>query len=256
MSKGIKTVRRLSTMLTLLGGVLLAACGTNTSDLPDPIETLNAAAVYFNEAETFKIEVLQEGATYYIDTDVTEGALAFQRATIRYQAPDTLQGEVRGSVFGAPFPFGILARGEKQWTRLPAIGWSDAYVFAPGFDPQDLIAEESGFQAALGALNEIEMAGAESLNGVPVYRMTGRASGQAVEDLLVGLIDAGDEVFVDVYVRRDDNLPIRLEITMPGTETEEEPEPTKWIVEVYDFDVPVTIDGPTLEDQATQEVSE
>lgn len=239
-------MRRL--LLILIPAVLLAACGSQPEELPDPIDVLNAAADYFQEADTFKIEVLQEGAPYFIETDVVETPLRFQRATIDYQAPDTLQGEVRGNAMGAPFPFGILARGDKQWVRLPAIGWTDLYVFAPGFNPQDLIAEESGFQAAMNALLDIEMVGAESLTGTPVYHMRGRADGAAVEDLLVDLIEAEDEVLLDVYVERETNIPVRLVITMPGTETEDVPEPTQWIVDVYAFNEPVTIDGPDLGD--------
>lgn len=243
-------------MLITLCTMVLAACGGSNAELPDSLDVLNAAGEVFRAADTFKIEVLQEGAPYFIETDVTEGALRFQRATIDYQSPDTLQGNVRASVFGAPFPFGVLARGEAQWVQLPAIGWTNDYYFAYGFNPADLIAEETGFNAALNALIDIEMVGRESLDGIPVFHMTGRADGQAVTDLLVGLIEPEGEVLLDVYVHAEDNTPVRLEITMPGTETEEVPEPTKWIVDVYDFNQPVTIDGPTPEpetESATEE---
>ncbi|MEM6283301.1 MAG: LppX_LprAFG lipoprotein, partial [Chloroflexota bacterium] len=177
---------RLRLMLLTLCALLLAACGSSNAELPDPIDVLNNAGEVFNTAETFKIEVLQEGAPYFIETDVTEGALRFQRATMSYEAPDVIQGNVRATVFGAPFPFGVLARGEAQWVQLPGIGWTNAYYFAYGFNPQDLIAEETGFNAALNALLDIEMVGRESLDGIPVFHMTGRADGKAVTDLLVG----------------------------------------------------------------------
>ncbi len=242
-------MRRLLLIITMLATAgVLAACGGNQAEAPEPLDALNEAAVFFQTAESFKIEVLQEGAPYFIETDVTEGALRFQRATIDYQAPDTLQGDVRASVFGAPFPFGVLARGTTQWVRLPGIGWTSSYVFAPGFNPQDLIAAEKGFQAALGALLDIEMVGPDDINGVPVYHMTGRADGAIMRDLLVGLLEVEGEVLVDVYVQREDNMPVRLIITMPNTETEQVPEPTRWVVDVYDFDQPVTIDGPELGD--------
>ncbi len=245
-------MRQLLLMITMLATAgLLAACGTDEAELPEPIDALNEAAVFFQTAESFKIEVLQEGAPYFIETDVTEGALRFQRATIDYQAPDTLQGDVRASVFGAPFPFGVLARGTAQWVRLPGIGWTNSYVFAPGFNPQDLIAEEKGFQAALSALLDIEMVGPADINGVPVFHMTGRADGAIMRDLLVGLLEVEGEVLVDVYVQRDNNQPVRLIITMPDTETEDVPEPTRWVLDVYDFDQPVTIDGPELGDPGT-----
>lgn len=229
----------------IVGAGVLAACGTTPEELPEPIEALNAAADTFQTADTFKIEVLQEGAPYLIETDVTDEAIRFRRALINYQAPDTLQGDVDATLFGMPYNFGILARGEQQWVRLPAVGWSGLYAFAPGFNPQDLIAEESGFQAALNALLDIEMVGAESLDGIPVYHLRGRADGPAVADLLVGLIEPEGEVFIDVYIERnEERTPVRLTVTMPGTETEEVPEPTRWLVDVYDFNEPVEITGP------------
>ncbi|MEM6285334.1 MAG: hypothetical protein AAF787_24305, partial [Chloroflexota bacterium] len=92
----------------------------------------------------------------------------------------------------------------------------------------------------------------------PVFHMTGRADGQAVTDLLVGLIEPEGEVLLNVYIHAEDNTPVRLIITMPGTETEEVPEPTQWIVDVYDFNEPVTIDGPTADEieSTTEEATE
>lgn len=236
-------LRRFLALLILV--FALAACGTTPEELPEPVAALETAADTFQTANTFKIEVLQEGAPYLIETDVTDEAISFRRALINYQAPDTLQGDVDAALFGLPYNFGILARGEQQWVRLPGIGWSGLYSFAPGFNPQDLIAEESGFQAALGALLDIEMVGADSLDGLPVYHLRGRADGPAVSDLLVGLIEPEGEVFIDVYMERNEaRTPVRLVVTLPGTETEAVPEPTAWIVDVYDFDDPVEITGP------------
>lgn len=239
-------MRRLITLasLLLMGG-LLAACGANSEPPPDPIPLLETAAQNIHDAESFKIEVWREGAPYFIESDVIDGNLLFDRATMGYVSPDTLQGSVRAKLGSLPFTLNILARGDLQWVQLPGVMWTDELYFAPGFNPQDLIAEDTGFRAALSALIDIEMLGQETLDsGIAVWHMNGMADGAAVTDLLVGLIEAEGEVIIDAYISVRDTTPARLVITMPGTETEDVPEPTQWIVEVYDYNEPVEITGP------------
>lgn len=239
-------MRRLALILTLiLLAISMAACGTSDEPPPDPIPLLETAAVNIHDAESFKIEVWREGAPYFIESDVIDGDLLFDRATMGYVSPDTLEGTVRAKLGRLPFTLNILARGDLQWVQLPGVSWTDELYFAPGFNPQDLIAEDTGFRAALSALIDIEMVGRENLDdGSSVWHMTGEADGSAVTDLLVGLIEAEGTVIIDAYIHTETQMPMRLIITMPGTETEEVPEPTQWYVDVYDFNEPVEITGP------------
>jgi hypothetical protein len=245
------TVRRLALLPLIL---LLAACGTNNAPLPEPLPILEAAAVHINNAESFRLEIFQEGAPYNIESDVIDGELLFDRARMDYVAPDVLQGQIRAQLMRLPFEFGIMARGEYQWVRLPGAGWTDTLYFAPGFNPQTLIAEDSGFQAALGALLDIEMIGRENLeDGTAVYHMRGMADGPKVSELLVYIITTEDPVIIDAYIGVDDNLPVRLAVTIPGTETETEPDPTQFVIDLYDFngvDTDVDITGPSYDDPA------
>ncbi|MFZ4815902.1 MAG: hypothetical protein ACOYL5_15305 [Phototrophicaceae bacterium] len=236
-------------VILLMAVLLLAACGGGGAAAVDVPTLINVAGANIQAAQSFKIEVRREGAPYYITTELQEIAqILFNRALLQYQAPDTLQGDVRGAVAGVPFNLGVLARGDLQWIQLPGIGWTNQYYFAYGFNPQDLIADGSGFQAALNALLDIELVGTERLeDGTEVYHLRGRASGPAVTDLLVGLIWTDDDVLVDAYINTQTQFPSRMIIAMPGTETAEFPEPTTWIVDVYDYDQPVEITGPTPE---------
>lgn len=232
-------------MILLLLALVLAACGTTPEELPDPLTLIQEAGEEFHNAETFRIEMWREGAPYYIDSDVIDGALIFDRANMDYVAPDVLQGQVKAKLAGLPFTLNIMARGDLQWVQLPGTIWTDELYFAPGFNPELLIAEESGFQAALDALLDLEIVGRESLeDGTPVYHLTGRADGPAVTDLLVGMIVAENEVLLDVFVHAETRMPVRLVITMPETATDDEPEPTAWWIDVYDFNEELEITGP------------
>lgn len=237
------TVRRMF-IISLLLVMGLTACAPSTEPLPEPLPLLETAAQQIHDAESFKIEVWREGAPYYIISDVIEGDLLFERATMGYISPDVLEGTVRAQLGVIPFTLKILARGDLQWVQLPGLGWSNELYFAYGFNPEQLIAQETGFRAALSALIDIEMLGRTNIDGTPVYHMRGQADGAAVTDLLVGLIEFSDTVTIDAYIHAETNYPARLIITMPNTETAEVPEPTQWYIEVYDFNQPVEITGP------------
>lgn len=222
---------------------LTVACGASPQALPDPLTLIDDAAQLIHEVESFQMEVNRSGASYFIPTVL--GDVSFERATLQYRAPESLQGIVRAKLRGVVLEFGVLAIGDLQWVRLPGTAWDDSLAFAPGFNPQDMIATDSGFEAALKALLDIEMQGIERLeDGTAVYHLNGRADGQQVMDILAGLIYAEGEVLVDVYIDTRNNQPLRLIITQPGTETEIEPEPTRWHVDLFDFNQPVTIDDP------------
>ncbi|MEO0563904.1 MAG: LppX_LprAFG lipoprotein [Chloroflexota bacterium] len=250
---GGNTLRRLAPITLML--LLLAACAPTPEAPPDPLTLLDEAAVHINDAESFRIEIRQEGAPYFIETDVIEGALRFERAQMDYVAPETLQGLIRASLglLGreVPFELGIMARGPYQWVQLAGADWTDQLYFAPGFDARTLIAEDAGFQAALDALIDVEYVGPETLDtGERVYHLRGQADGPAVSELLVYIITAEDPVTIDAYIGQQDSLPVRLTVTLPDTETEDNPEPTQFIVELYDFngvDVENDITGPSYE---------
>lgn len=251
-------MRRLALLPLML---LLGACGTSNAPLPEPLPVLNAAAEHINNAASFRLEIFQDGAPYNIESDVIEGELLFDRARMDYVAPDVLQGQIRAQLMRLPFEFGIMARGEFQWVRLPGAGWTDTLYFAPGFNPQTLIAEDSGFQAALNALIDIEMVGRETLeDGTAVYHIRGMADGPKVSELLVYIITTDDPVIIDAFVAVEDNRPVRLAVTIPGTETETEPDPTRFVIDLYDFngvDPETDITGPSYDDttEAAPEVT-
>ena len=222
---------------------LAVACGTPPTPPPDPLTLLDSATQIIHEVDTFQMEVNRTGAAYFIPTIL--GDVSFERATMQYRAPESLQGIVRAKLRGVVLEFGVLAIGDQQWVRLPGIAWDDSLAFAPGFNPQDMIATDSGFEAALKALLDIEMQGIERLeDGTAVYHLSGHADGQQVMDILAGLIYAEGQVLVDVYIDTQTNQPLRLIITQPETQTETEPEPTRWNVDLFDFNQPVTIDDP------------
>jgi hypothetical protein len=227
--------------------LLLVGCQTATPEPPpDPLDLITEASANIRETEAFKMIVEQTGAPYFIETDL--GRVLFRRAEAQYAAPGEMQAEVRlRTPIGLTAVVDIFSRGEEQWYRndiLTGDRWYNA-PYSPGFNPETLIAEESGFQAALAALIDMEYIGEVTLeSGAPAYHLHSTAEGPQVTALLAELIVLPGEVTVDVYIHRETGLPVRFVIIDPNSITDEEPDPTTWTIDVYDFDGEVALEDP------------
>ncbi len=212
---------------------------------PDPVALVAQAAANIRASDRFRMTVERTGAPYEVDTGL--GRVTFRRASAQYVAPDTLQATVSLTAAGLTAEVDIFARGENQWFRnviLTGGSWLNA-PFAEGFNPQVLIAEETGFEAALAAVRELTYAGPAALeDGTPVHRISGVAEGHDISALLAGLIEASGPTQVEVYIHRETGLPARFVIVQPETASEQFPTPTTWTVDIYDYGAPVRLDDP------------
>ena len=229
----------------LLVTILIGCTGTPTETPVDPLQLLAQAAANIRAMDTFRMSVDLTGADYFIETEFNN--VSFRHAVAQYVAPNVMQATVRVLVGSVPLDVEVFSRGENQWFRAglwTGGEWVNA-TFAPGFNPEALIAQESGFQAALNALIDLQMVGPEELeDGTPVYHLRALAKGEDVSALMVGLINATGNVNVDVYIHRDEVYPVRFVIVQPDTVSEDEPEPTTWTVDVYDLNAEPDIDDP------------
>ncbi|MBZ0287984.1 MAG: LppX_LprAFG lipoprotein, partial [Anaerolineae bacterium] len=185
---------------------------------------------------------------YPVSTDFGADVF-FRQAKAQYVAPDTMQGSVRLVVAGIPADVDIFARGDVQWYRnaiLTANRWFNQ-PFAPGFNPKTLIADDTGFQAALNSVIDLSYNGEASLeDSTPVYHLRGTADGADIAALLAGMIAVEGNAEVDVFIHREQRIPVRFIIRLPQTVTEAEPEPTTWTVDVYDINAEPELDEPDL----------
>lgn len=255
---------RLISLIALV--TLLAACSGNATPTPtsvDPLALITEAADNIRAAQTFRIDVNQEGPDYYLYTDYARAT--FRRATGQYVAPREMQARIRVIALGLPIEIQVYSRGADQW--YSAVWTGDNWInedFATGFNPETLIAADTGFQSALNALIDLNYVGEEALeNGTPVYHIAARAQGEEVNALFAGLITPVGPVTVDVYVHRETRFPARFVVTVtedPNTATPEPgeaAEPVKWIIDVYDFNAPSELTPPQVEAtaEATGEIT-
>ncbi|MDX1991689.1 MAG: LppX_LprAFG lipoprotein [bacterium] len=254
-------MRRLSRFVPLLMlCLLLAGCGGGGRDEEiDPVALLTEAATNIRAASTFRLDVSQTGVEYFINIlweGEIETSVSFRRAQVQYVSPDQMQGFVRVIFQGIPVEVGIYSLADRQWVKFPFIDWFEA-PFAYGFNPQTLIAEDTGFQAALNAVRELTYEGVVTLeDGTSAYHLKGTADGPAVTALLVNLIEETGAVGVEIFVHRTQRYPVRLIITQPTVESEAGTGERSWTVDVYDVDAPAALDVPSDAEAAPDATSE
>ncbi len=288
-------------LLPLLAGLIGIAAGcTGNNPAPPPTGTPDAlalvtqAAANIRGAQSFRLTIVQTGPAYQLNT--VQGAATFRQAEGQYVAPGLLQARVRVVVLGIPLDIDIFARRAQQWVRAVFTGnqWSDAFVFAEGFDPAALLADDTGFNAALNALIDLNYVGIETLEtGASVHHLSGMATGTGMNALMVGLIQATGEVPVEVYIDTTTLQPVRFVLRLfeanpgsasigmnpldpaaaiaasggdplaavaestPETTAEAQTEPFVWILDLYDLNGESELDPPPeADDTATPEATQ
>jgi hypothetical protein len=240
-------VRRIIPLLTLFA-LILAACGGGdqpTEQAINPRTLLDQAVTNLQPKNTFRLIIERDGAPYLFQSDL--GPVTFDRAEGQYVSPDTIGAKVKVMLGELPVEADIYARGEQQWSRgiWTNMRW-DMSVIATGFDPSKIIAADGGgLKIALDALVDPQLGADESLeDGTAVYHISATADGTQVSALVVNLIQMTGTVNVDVYIDKATGLPVRFIVTQPDTVADDQPEPTVWTIDLYDFDAPVELSVP------------
>jgi len=243
-------VRLMSALLMII--MLLAACN---SSAPAAEEDINVAAVLaeaianIRAAERFGLLVEQEGQPYRFRFQIGADALpintSMSRAEGHFVSPDALSITARLAVGRGNVDVGLFAKGDTQWLRISATVWQQ-FDFAEGFNPGQLMAEDSGFQRALSRLENLAYQGRKNRLGRSTFHITGKADGEVINDLLFGLVAIEQETtLVDVFVDTETRLPTELILLLPDTATADNPEDTFWRIEIFDVNQDVEIDKPS-----------
>ncbi|NPV68863.1 MAG: LppX_LprAFG lipoprotein [Anaerolineae bacterium] len=223
--------------------LLCAACAPAAGEPPDPLELVTEAGQHIQEAESFAVTIVRSGAPVFIDA---AGLIEFVRASGHYVAPDRVQARVRVLISGIAGDIDVIAIGDDQFYRhavLTGGRWINA-EFSPGFNAEQLVRSESGLARAMAAIKDLRLQGAENLDGVDVWHLTGTAAGSEVAALTIGLIPARADVQVDLYIRVPDHHPERMVIVQPDTVNATQPEPSTWTIEVFDYNGGHRIERP------------
>lgn len=241
---------------------LLGACnGDGENDdptaLPSPRALLTDATNQIQTATSFVIEISVSGHPVRIQVGNAvlseEIPLVFEYARGTYVAPDQLQAAIDIRVGDAVARTELIALGQDQFMRSDLLtqgNWVEEQIIS-GFSPGDLMAPETGIPSALSKVRNLEIVERTDLDGVPVYHLTGAIDAQDVHSLTFGLMGTREgEMRLDLYVLTDGHWleQIVLHEPMPP-DAEEGTEPTRWTINVLDYNQDITIATPEIGEQ-------
>ncbi|MHB8624879.1 MAG: LppX_LprAFG lipoprotein [Aggregatilineales bacterium] len=246
--RNFRTRARYTAAIGLIGLCGLVACQPTATPTPaaaNPRDLLDRAGQTIQQTKSVKIKLQVSGAPTFVNT-IGAGLVQFLSADGEYLAPGSVSATVKAKLLGIAGQVDIIAIGDTQWYRN-AILTGGKFVnstFAPGFNAQQLVSSDQGIQSALKSVTDLTLIGQENQFGATVYHLAGKAPGSKVTALTVGLIQSNATVDIDVYVDTTTLRAIDVVLTQPETITAAEPNPTRWDLELYDYDVPVTITPP------------
>ncbi|MEO8607571.1 MAG: LppX_LprAFG lipoprotein [Chloroflexota bacterium] len=234
--------------LFILASLIIVGCTPNAPATEVPLDAHTLLTQSINNLrpkQTFRVIIERTGADYIFDTEM--GKVAFKRAEGQYVAPDTIGAKVKIVLGTLPVEADVYAKGATQsvrgvWTSMK---WQTS-VFSSGFDPSKIISQEnSGLDQAVNALVDPKLLGEESMDdGTAAYHISATANGADVAAMVVNLIQMTGTVNVDVYLAKDTGLPLRFVIVQPDSATATQTDPTKWTIDLFDFDAKSDIEVP------------
>ncbi|MGJ3238051.1 MAG: MFS transporter [Anaerolineae bacterium] len=249
-------------ILLLMSTLILNACvgqGDNGRISDDEARAMIQSAVDdLRELRSFRLAIEQGGVPYQFNFQLGTGQPQFVTAMTTAEgafiAPDNLFATARLRFQSLLVNIGLFATSDAQWLSPLNTAWVP-FTYAEGFDPGNLMGEESGFTSAINSLTEVTYVEALTLDGAEVEHVRGNAGAEIVNDLLFGLVVINSDLtFVDVYIDRVTNLPARLILTIPDT-ADSENEDTFWQIDIFDGNTLIEVDTPPGVD-ATVELPE
>ncbi len=235
----------------LLLVIVLAGCGTNTAPTPTPPNAralIDRAAAEVQSVSALRFKLQLTGAPAFIDN---ANLISFVAADGSYIAPDKVSGKVSAAVAGVPGQIDIVAVGNDQFMKhilLTGNRWLKQQ-FSPGFNADTLIRGEQGIKFALDRMQNLELIGTEDLFGTQMWHIVGTAPVADISAVTVGLIRGTGTAKTDIYINVQTGRVERIVLVQPETVTPQNPDPTTWTLELFDYGDPrIVIDVPAAEE--------
>ncbi len=206
------------------------ASSTTAAPPPTADQILAEAAVTMQAVETLRYEISLSGAP------ITLLGIELRNAAGQYGAPESSQAVLEAGIGGLTIELATIAIGETAWLTNPLTGAWDEYTGSRAFNPAIIFDSELGWKPLLTT----DLSGASYAVDGDSYLVTGTAAGARVEVLTAGLVESQpvDMLFV---IDRESSLVTRMEFSTTG-----ETGLSVWVLELSEFDEPVSISPPEV----------
>ena len=173
----------------------------------------------------------------YIDSPIPIALTWVEGDMVR---PDKMQAEIKVSALGFATDIGLIHYEGDTYMSNPLSGEWEALAAELGgmVNPSFLFDPDRGLPTLLPSM-ELKGLGVEDIQGQPAYHMDVADTGDL--HMLGG--DADGSVSVDVWIDVRSFLLRQAVVTQPTTDSDQ---PTVWLIELSDFDQPVSIQPPSL----------
>ncbi len=203
-------------LFTLLTALLcLAACaGFGDVESRTADELLDEARARLREITSFSLVIQPRGDATPLSLQFAgfNAALSLIRADVQFVRPDALWMDARLSAGPVTLDLALFMLAEAQFYRLPGLSWQSAEL-APDFTPAQLLTDNGILDRAIHALQAPETIGVEYLaDGQPAQHLRARAAGAEIAPLLFDLVPLSPTVLVDLWLDRERNHPLRIEL--------------------------------------------
>jgi len=220
-------------VLWLVAAALVAgACGGGSSTdttAPEAEQLLADAADAMEALTSAAFDMTRSGEPVVIS------GMEFLSARGQYGAPDSTQALLEMRASEITVELGTISIGDVTWLTNPLTGGWEELPEGTGFNPAILFEPEIGWRPLLTEdISNVTVAD----GGDGTWKVSGTVAAERVEVITAGLV-SDQEVEADIWIDRETSQVERIEFSTEGEEGTSD-----WVLELSEFDEPVSIDPP------------
>ena len=207
---------------------------TDTGPLPSAADVLSQATQAFDTMTTFHFRLEHENGASPIPA-----GLQIVTAEGDIIVPDRMYAKLEAKAGTQPVHVEVIGVGDEGWLTNPFTRqWQP---LPSGTTIKDIFNPTQGIKAAIGSLQDAQVTGAEEVDGVQTYRLTGTVTSDILQ-AAAPIAKPGLIVPIEVWVGKDDGL-IR-QIYLNGPIAPGEPENIVRKLMISGFGEEITITPP------------
>lgn len=213
-------------MLTMM----LTACSSTSSDSSEPPpDLLERSSNVMGSLQFASYTMERSGAP------ITVQGLEFNSADGVYAAPASASAVLDVAVSGITVRVATISVDDRTWLTNPVTGAWEELDPGTGFNPALVFDSEIGWQRLLSEdLSDVSVDGTDGA----VWLVSATVAGERVDVLTAGLA-GGDAIPIELEIDRESSHLVSVRFTTVGAEGSSD-----WVIELSDFDQPVTIEQP------------